>query len=36
MGLPRTPDKVARRTEKLAQVARIFGPGKVIPAERTV
>jgi malonate decarboxylase alpha subunit len=31
-----TPDKKARRAEKLARVAKAFGPGKIIPAERTV
>lgn len=30
------PDKKARRADKLARVAQKFGPGKVIPAERTV
>lgn len=29
-------NKTARRQEKLDRVAKVFGPGKVIPAERTV
>ena len=30
------PDKQTVRAEKLAAVARVFGPGKVIPSERAV
>ncbi len=29
-------DKVGRRNAKLARVAEVFGPGKIIPADRTV